>query len=398
MIETETKDTTNQDTAPGKRPLPDGWRWVRLGDVLQLRNEVVHPKDNPRGSARFVGLEHIESGTGRRIGSVDVEMSELTGRKPRFYERDVVYGYLRPYLNKVWLAEFDGLCSVDQYVYHVLPDRADAEFIAWFMRSPAYLTRAPIDTTPGQLPRIRTEEVSSVAIALPPVREQQRIATILTEQMAAVERARAAAEAQLQLSMELVDAYLQQSLSATPLTSLPLSSALTEVSRGVGDTWREYPVMGATRAGLAPAKEGVGKTPGRYKLVDAGTIFYNPMRILLGSIAIIDEGDEPGITSPDYVVLKTRDGVLHPRWFYYWLRSHYGGAFIKTLARGAVRERMLFHRLAEATIDVPPWQAQCEAAEKLKAVARLRKPIVEQLGVIDKLPATLLQQAFSGKL
>src|SRR5712692_4427665 len=152
------------------------WRSVRLGDLLQLRKDVVHPRDNPKGPAVFVGLEHIESGTGRRIGKVDVDMSHLTGRKPRFQRGDIVYGYLRPYLNMVWLAEFDGLCSVDQYVYAVRSDLADAEYLAWFMRSPVYLARAPIKATPGQLPRIRTEEVAAVILDLPPLPEQRRIA------------------------------------------------------------------------------------------------------------------------------------------------------------------------------------------------------------------------------
>ena len=69
-------------------------------------------------------------------------MSRLGGRKPRFYRGDILYGYLRPYLNKVWIAEFDGLCSVDQYVYRVDASVADTEFIAWFMRSPVYLRPA----------------------------------------------------------------------------------------------------------------------------------------------------------------------------------------------------------------------------------------------------------------
>lgn len=125
------------------------WPRKRLGDLLQLRQEVVHPRNNPRGPATFVGLEHIESGTGVRTGSVNVEMAELTGRKPRFYKGDVVYGYLRPYLNKLWVAEFDGLCSVDQYVYSVDSAVADTGFVAWFMRSPVYLERAPISTTRG---------------------------------------------------------------------------------------------------------------------------------------------------------------------------------------------------------------------------------------------------------
>jgi len=76
--------------------------------------------------------------------------------------------------------------------------------------------------------------------------------------------------------------------------------------------------------GVGAGQKGVGKTPERYKLVEPGTIFYNPMRILLGSIALLDQGQEPGITSPDYVVFKTQPGLIHPRWLYYWLRSEEG--------------------------------------------------------------------------
>jgi type I restriction enzyme S subunit len=142
-------------------------------------------------------LEHIESNTGVRIGSVDVEMSELTGRKPRFYKGDIVYGYLRPYLNKVWIAEFDGLCSVDQYTYKVDDKRADTSFVAWFMRSPVYLERAPINTTPGQLPRIRTEEVASVEINLPPLEEQIRISLQISEKLDAAKNIVDTLESQL---------------------------------------------------------------------------------------------------------------------------------------------------------------------------------------------------------
>lgn len=156
------------------------WSRQRLGDVLRLRKNVIHPRNSPKGNTTFVGLEHIESHTGRRIGCVPVEMSELTGRKPQFFGGDIIYGYLRPYLNKVWLADFDGLCSVDQYVFSVVED-ADKEYIAWFMRSPLYLERAPISKAPGQLPRIRTEEVAGVEIELPPPQEQRRISARINE-------------------------------------------------------------------------------------------------------------------------------------------------------------------------------------------------------------------------
>ena len=147
-------DATNGLSATLLRSVFDGptscrWKRRRLGELLLLRKEVVHPSDNSQGPAMFVGLEHIEPRVGKRIGSVEVEMSELTGRKPRFHTGDIVYGYLRPYLNKVWVADFDGLCSVDRYVYLVNGEAADINFVAWFMRSPIYLERAPIGMSPG---------------------------------------------------------------------------------------------------------------------------------------------------------------------------------------------------------------------------------------------------------
>lgn len=194
---------------------PDAQRWprTRLGEIMQLRKEVVHPRDHPKGNATFVGLEHIESGTGIPTGSVEVEMSQLTGRKPRFYKGDIVYGYLRPYLNKVWIADFDGLCSVDQYVYCITETKVDTAFVAWFLRSSVYLERAPIGTTPGQLPRIRTEEVAAVELNLPPVSQQRQIVAILTEQMAGAGKARKALEEQLAEINALPAALLRRAFS-----------------------------------------------------------------------------------------------------------------------------------------------------------------------------------------
>lgn len=188
-------------------------RTVSLGRVLRLRKEIVHPRDNPHGAATFVGLEHIESGTGVHTGGLAVEMADLTGRKPRFHKGDIVYGYLRPYLNKVWIAEFDGLCSVDQYVYDVDTKLAAPEFVAWFMRSPVYLALAPITTTPGQLPRIRTEEVASVQMPLPSLLEQQHTVKLLTAQMQQVKTLANSLREQLEAVNKLPAAILRQAFA-----------------------------------------------------------------------------------------------------------------------------------------------------------------------------------------
>lgn len=288
------------------------------------------------------------------------------------------------------------MATSQDFVNWVCGPDLDPRFLAYLFRaSRAYLR----SLSSGAIHQtIYMPTVEAFEVCLPDLKEQQRIVGSLDEQMAAVERARAAAEAQLEAARAFPEACIRESLRASPRQRLRLAECLREVSEGVGPSWSLYPVLGATRAGIAPAKDAVGKAPARYKLIDAGTIFYNPMRILLGSIAMVDEGDEAGITSPDYVVFKPKPGALHPRWFYYWLRGHEGAAFIRTLARGAVRERMLFRRLAEAEVEAPSWRSQVVAAEQMEGA---RAPVIrleEQVIQIEALPAAVLRRAFSGAL
>ena len=178
--------------------------------------------------------------------------------------------------------------------------------------------------------------------------------------------------------------------------SLTLGFVLDEIKRGIGQDWKKFPVLGATRNGLAPAKENPGKHPERYKPVVAGTVFYNPMRIMIGSIAYVDDDDPSGITSPDYVVLRGKPGVVDSRWFYHWLRSPLGERCVSSLARGAVRERMLFNRLAEGEIELPGFPAQERASKALAALKPMRAAIEKQQRELELMPRKLLAQVFEG--
>jgi type I restriction enzyme S subunit len=246
------------------------------------------------------------------------------------------------------------------------------------------------------VPGLSIEHLANLRIELPPLAEQQSIAGLLREQLAAVAQARTAVQAQTETLDTLSHCVLRESLSDGTTQPVRFADCLREITEGVGDDWQKYPVLGATRGGLAPAKEPVGKNPGRYKPVRPGTIFYNPMRILLGSIAMIDEDDAPGITSPDYVVMAAIEARLNARWFYHWFRSRYGAEFIKSMTRGAVRERLMFRRLAPASIVLPDLRRQQAAADQFAEVKRAKARLTEKLTAIDHLPAALLREAFNG--
>ena len=383
------------------KALPNGWRWTRLGEMCLPSPGTRDPRRSPEATFKYVDISGVDNARKQIVEARMICGKDAPSRARQVIRSgDVIVATTRPNLNAVALVptELDGeICSTGFCVLR--PTEAlSSEFLFAFTQSQGFV-KALSELVKGALyPAVTDSQVRAQLIPLPPLSEQKRIALLLGRQMASVEQARVAAETQLDGCIKLVEALLRESLSSPSAKSFALKDCLTEVTKGIGSCWREYPLLGVSRAGLAPPKEAIGRSPERYKTVDRGTIFYNPMRILLGSIALVDDDDDPGIASPDYVVCRTVEGVLHHRWFYYWLRSSFGEAFIKTLARGAVRERLLFKRLAAAEIVLPPWEAQVKAAERMKDVMLLRRAVQEQIAAINLLPAPLLAKAFSGQL
>lgn len=294
------------------------------------------------------------------------------------------------------LADID--CCIGRGLAAIRPNPAliDRDFLWFFLqRSEHALAKKGQGST---FEAINGNDLRDFEIPYPALDDQRRIAAHLKSQLATVEQARNAAKIQLDELINLANAIIRQSVEHPDTATAKLGDVLDEVKKGVGTTWADYPVLGATRGGLALAKEPVGKNPERYKPVLHGTVFYNPMRIMIGSIAMVDDDDTPGITSPDYVALRGKPGLVDSRWFYYWLRSPYGVSCIASLARGAVRERMLFNRLAEGSIELPSYDVQVAAAKTLAELKPMRCAIEKQLAEINLLPGKILAKAFDAEL
>jgi type I restriction enzyme S subunit len=294
----------------------------------------------------------------------------------------------------VWEGQIER-CYYQKALHRVRPYReiADPYFLAFWIRHQA-LAGSFADqnskTTIAHLPLVRLQKLPVPGLDL---LTQRQITVRIKAQLREVENARTAAASQLRDISALADAIIFKSLGSMQNLEC-LGNVIFEVKHGIGKHWADHPVLGATRDGLAPAKEPPGKHATKYKPATPGTVFYNPMRILIGSIAFVDDDDTPGITSPDYVVLRGKPGVVDSRWFYHWLRSPLGARCIQSLARGAVRERMLFNRLAEGEIALPSYADQQRASAALKVLKPLREAIESRLSEIDLLPQRILAQAF----
>lgn len=158
--------------------------------AFRFRTDLIRPTDGITGTLHFVGLQHVESDTGKRLGEDIISAETLDGRKFQFAPGEIVYGYLRPYLNKVWVADREGICSVDQYVLRPIDSEIDTHYLAHFMRSPSFVEQAKILTNNLLLPRLRSGLLESVEMPRPPLSEQQRIVAYLDSVQAKVDAVR----------------------------------------------------------------------------------------------------------------------------------------------------------------------------------------------------------------
>lgn len=368
-----------------------------LSELCESTVASIEPKRQPENEFWYIDISAVDN-TLKQIATPQKVQGKFASVRARqvIRKNDVLVATTRPNLNAVALVtqQYDGeVCSTGFCVLRA-GSELDAEYLYYFVRSDAFVYPLT-DLTKGALyPAITDWQVLAQKIPWFPVDQQRQIAVRLKAQLAEVETARQAAQVQLREITKLADSIIHGSIKNATPAPRRLGDVLDEVKKGVGQSWKNYPVLGATRSGLAPAREQPGKQAPKYKPAFPGTVFYNPMRILIGSIAFVDEDDTPGITSPDYVALRGKEGVVSSRWFYHWLRSPIGEQCILSLARGAVRERMLFNRLAEGAIELPDITEQEKASAALKELRPLRRAVEQQLGEIDLLPRKILAQVF----
>ena len=185
---TERERVPLQETEIG--PIPAHWRVVRLGEVATLFTRGIDPAN--AGAKRYIGLEHIEPGNIRlqHWGKAD----DVRSLKTAFQQGDVLYGKLRPYLDKAVLAEWDGICSTDILVIKTQSSLLP-EFLAYLVHTSQFIDYAISTTTGVNHPRTSWKALQKFSIPLPPLAEQREIARILqaVDGKIAAEQARRAA-------------------------------------------------------------------------------------------------------------------------------------------------------------------------------------------------------------
>jgi type I restriction enzyme S subunit len=201
------KQAAMQELLTGKRRLPgfEGeWEEVQLGNIASIRNARVVASSMPPDT-KCIELDCIDQGTGRLLTS---SYATGAGTKYTFKRRDVLFGRLRAYLRKFWLASFDGICSTEIWPLIARDNRLSAGFLHLLVQSNSFVDAAGVSYG-THMPRSDWSVLRKFQLKLPPVDEQVAIATLLSDMDAEL----AALEARRDKTRALKQAMMQELLT-----------------------------------------------------------------------------------------------------------------------------------------------------------------------------------------
>ena len=154
--------------------LPDSWSVCCLGELCDYGNCTNIDTADIADSAWILDLEDIEKDSGIVLQKVRQGERNAGSTKHRFHKGQVLYSKLRPYLNKVVLADEDGYCTSEilplEFERNILP-----QYARYFLMSPAFLRYANKCSYGVKMPRLGTADGKKAIISVPPVKEQKRI-------------------------------------------------------------------------------------------------------------------------------------------------------------------------------------------------------------------------------
>lgn len=229
--------------------LPEGWVETQLGNVVEYGKAAKRTLSDVKQETWVLELEDIEKDSSKLLGKTRAHQRPFKSTKNSFQKGDVLYGKLRPYLNKIIVADEDGVCTTE-----IVPINAEPfcfnKYIFYWLKSSTFLHYVDEVSYGVNMPRLGTADGLKAPLRLAPLAEQKIIAEKLDTLLAQVDSTKARLEQIPQILKRFRQAVL----------TLAMSGNLTEEWRKINSIKFTDWVM--SNVGEV-AKVATGKTPKR---------------------------------------------------------------------------------------------------------------------------------------
>lgn len=404
--------------------LPTTWLSLKLGDVVAYgKTEKAEPEEIAPDTW-VLELEDLEKDTTKVLQRLTFAERQSKSTKNKFNVGDVLYGKLRPYLNKVTFADQPGVCTTE--IVPIKPNEAvHGRYLFHWLRHPAFLTYVTEVSHGVNMPRLGTDAGRDAPFVLAPKAEQKRIADKLDTVLTRVD----AVNTRLARVAPLLKRFRQSVLAAAT------SGRLTEDWRGGAMDWTSVPAAeicekvqsgGTPKAGFAEAGVPFLKV---YNIVDQRVAFdYKPqfvsqaiheselrksqvfpndvlMNIVgppLGKVAVVP-ADHSAWNINQAITLFRPSSKITSQWIYILLCE--GAPIRDVLARtkGSVGQvNISLSQCRAFEFQVPSVEEQTEIVRRVETLFafadRLEARLAQAQTAATRLTPALLAKAFRGEL
>ena len=393
--------------------IPSSWEVIRMGYALCLRS------DGKGMSDRKIGLENVESWTGKYIPTE----TDFEGIGNTFKKNDILFGKLRPYLAKVYLAEFEGQAVGDFLVFrakhNVLP-----KFAKYYLLNPQIIDIINGFTYGSKMPRANWKDISMLPILLPSYIEQTAIADFLDAKCGEIDRLLADLDAEVKTLGEYKKSIIAETVTRGLNPNAPMKASGISWVGDIPSHWTLQPVFKYfhdriffnldyeyKRAfkfnyGTLKYKEETGdlalyqQTYIKYSKVKKGDIVINGLNLNYDFISQrVAITPEDGIITSAYLTIRPFEGVCS-EYYCYLFKAMDNMKLFHGMGKG-VRLTLSFDELKRIKLPIPTEIEQLEIVKYLdEKCAAIEQSIADKQTQIETLKAyksSLIYEYVTGK-
>ncbi len=396
--------------------LPEGWEWKKLVETATIANKTVTITD--KKDYHCIGLEHIESNTGKLIDFTLSNGEEIKSNKVIFEKGMVLYGKLRPYLNKVWTAEFDGIATTEILPFMPIENVLNSDFLSHYLRTNYFINNAMKNISGARMPRITTKYLKNeVKIPLPPLQEQKRIVAKLDALFEKIDQAITLH----QQNIDEADAFMGSVLNEVfgeldKIKLVPLKDITSKI--GSGSTPRggqkSYKTEGISLIRSMNVHDAGFRTKGlafidneQAKKLNNVTVEENDvlLNITGASVArccIVDKVYLPARVNQHVSIIRLKEDML-PKFLHYYLISPSVKAdLLFSSSGGATREAITKSMLESFEVPFIPLKTQQKTVTYLDKLSDKTEQVkalqTQKMQSLKDLKASILDRAFRGEM
>lgn len=354
----------------------DNWPIVKVGDLFEIVSDTINPADGS-GRTLYIGLENIEPSTGRLIGELDCAINSIRSTKRVFHKSDILYGRLRPALNKVTYPNTEGICSTDIIVLRAKDtDSTLPELYSHILGSTYFNEMVLNGVSGGQLPRVDASYLLQLPIPQIPVVVQKK----MIEELKGYQQVITGAQT-------VLNNYRPQLPVFTDVTTYSLSDTdLFEIiSGGTPDSknpnyWNGN-INWITLADL-PANDYITRIHESERKITEEGLAKSSAKLLPVESVVVSTRATIGRVGVNYIPLATNQGFKNiiikdktkilPEFLALLLREK--AKEMESLASGATFKEISKTNFECIKISIPPLEQQKSALEQIKKEENLIEP------------------------